>query len=335
MLSRRNLLLGTASLTALGTAAACGRTTDGAAPASRPDGAGNPRPVKKILFDYPFTSLPIYAAITGIMIDYAGTKGVEIVLTNDNNDLTQQVTNLTTHLGSDVDAVVSFPADPASLDSLAQQYMAAGKHWVTYGGDLDHQDATLQFSFEQSGRQLAEDAAQWIQGTLGGRAKVLIVEDQVIQIGRERTKGLVEALAEKAPGAQIVAQQQGITPSEGLSVTTAALAQHPDIDVVLAATGDAAQGAYQALVTAGRPEDDPRTYVGGLDANLFALQRMKAGNFFRGTVTVDGVAIAQAVVDIPLALGRGETDASRDLPVSLVTPTDTAQIDALIEQFGG
>ncbi len=89
-------------------------------------------------------------------------------------------------------------------------------------------------------------------------------------------------------------QQQGVSPSEGLSVTSAALAQHPDIAVVLTAVGDAAQGAYQALVTAGRPETDAKTYVGGLDANLFALQKMKAGTFFRATVTVDGIAIAHA-----------------------------------------
>ncbi|WP_432533020.1 sugar ABC transporter substrate-binding protein [Kineococcus arenarius] len=308
-------------------------SSSSAAPAS--DGTTGPTPVKKILFSYPFSSLPIYAALTGIMTDYARTKDVTIELTNDNSDLTQQVANLTTYLNSDVDAVVAFPADPASLESIAAQYRAAGKYWVTYGGDLSEQDATLQFSFEESGRMLATHAGEWVNSTLGGRAKVLVIEDQVIQIGRERTRGLVEALAEVAPGAQVVVQQQGITPQEGLSVTNAALAQHPDVNVVLAAAGDAAQGAYQALVTAGRAEDDPRTYVGGLDANLFALQRMKAGSFFRSTVTVDGVEIAQAVVDIPLALGRGETDASIDLPVSLVTPADTAAVDALIQQFGG
>lgn len=334
MVTRRTLLLG-AGLSVVGATTACGTMTEQSGSGSTASGSSGPRPVKKILFDYPFTSLPIYAALTPIMVDYAKTKSVGFELTNDNNDLSQQITNLTTYLNSDVDAVVSFPADPASLEAMAKQYKAAGKYWVTYGGDLPTQDATLQFSFEDSGKQLADHAGTWVNETLGGRAKVLVIEDQTIQIGRERTKGLVEGLEATAPGAQVVVQQQGVSPSEGLSVTSAALAQHPDIAVVLTAVGDAAQGAYQALVTAGRPETDAKTYVGGLDANLFALQKMKAGTFFRATVTVDGIAIAHAVVDIPLALGQGKKDASVDLPVALITMDDPAAVDAQITIFGG
>ena len=313
------------------TLAGCGTTTSEAASEAQTAQRG---PVDKILFDYPFTALPVYGAIVPIIEARAAEMGVTVEFTNDDMDLGKQVTNLNTYLSSDVDAVVSFPADPASLESIARSYIDAGKYWVTYGGDLDNQDATLQFSFEESGRQLGEYAGQWAQENLGGEGKVLILEDMTIQIGQERTKGIVEALAETAPGLEVVSQQQAVTPDEGLTVTSAVLAQHPDVDIVLASVGDAAQGAYQALVASGRAQDDPTTFVGGLDPNLFELQQMKAGNFFRASTYFSVAELVQQVIDIPIALGEGKTDASVNLPVSLVT-ADDPNLDVYIAELGG
>ncbi|WP_448809260.1 sugar ABC transporter substrate-binding protein [Agromyces bauzanensis] len=312
--------------------AGCGTTTSDSADAA--DGAVERGPVDKILFDYPFTALPVYGAIVPVIEARAAEMGVTVEFTNDDMDLGKQVTNLNTFLSSDVDAVVAFPADPASLESIARSYMDAGKYWVTYGGDLENQDATLQFSFEESGRQLGEYAGQWAMENLGGTGKVLIIEDKSIQIGQERTKGIVEALAETAPELEVVSQQQAVTPDQGLTVTSAVLAQHPDVNIVLAAVGDAAQGAYQALVASGRAEDDPTTFVGGLDPNVFELQQMKAGNFFRASTYFSIVELVQHVIDIPIALGEGKQDASVDLPVSLVTAEDR-NLDAYIAELGG
>jgi len=291
-------------------------------------------PVKKILFDYPFTALPVYGAITNIVQARAAEKGVEVVFTNDEMDLQKQVSQLTANLSSDVDAVVSFPVDPASLESVAQQYRDAGAYWVTYGGDMENQDATLQFSFYQSGYDMGKDAAEWALENVGPDAEVIVLTETVRQIGQERTQGLLDGLSETGPDLQIVAEQQAVTPDDGLSVTTALLAQHPDANVVVAAVGDAAQGAYQALVAAGRSEDDPSTYVGGLDPNLFLLQKMRDGGFFRAATYFSLEDLVANVIDIPVALGDGAQDASVDLPVTLVT-SDDPNLSDYITELGG
>jgi len=141
--------------------AACSTTSADDQSAPSAGGETDAGGVDKILFDYPFTALPVYGALVGVLEDVAAEKGVEIVLTNDEMGLEKQVSQLNSYIGSDVDAVVSFPVDPASLESIAQQYRDAGKFWVTYGGDMTNQDATLQFSFYQSGFDLGENAAQW------------------------------------------------------------------------------------------------------------------------------------------------------------------------------
>jgi ribose transport system substrate-binding protein len=303
------------------------------------DSGGSTTPVErgavdKILFDYPFTSLPVYSAIQGIVQERAAKAGVEVVFTNDDGDLQKQVTQLGSYLTQDVDAVVSFPVDPASLEGVAQQYRDAGKYWVTYGGDMDNQDATLQFSFYDSGYMLGVDAAQWALDNVGPDAEVIVLTETVRQIGQERTQGLLDGLKETGPDLQIVGQEQAVTPDDALTATTTLLAQHPNVNVVVAAVGDAAQGAYQALVASGRAEDDGATYVGGLDPNLFGLQKMKEGKFFRAATYFSLVDLVNYVIDIPVALGDGEADPSVDLPVELVK-ADNPDLDKYLAELGG
>lgn len=321
-----------AAVTALALAGCSTTSADDAGGGSAtPDERGE---VKKILFDYPFTALPVYGAISGIVQARAAEQGVEVVFTNDEMDLQKQVSQLTSNLTSDVDAVVSFPVDPASLESIAQQYRDGGKYWVTYGGDMENQDATLQFSFYDSGYQLGADAAQWAIDNVGPDAEVIVLNETVRQIGQERTQGLMDGLTETGPDLQIVAEQQAVTPDEALSVTTALLAQHPNVNVVVTAVGDAAQGAYQALVASGRAEDDAKTYVGGLDPNLFGLQKMEEGKFFRAATYFSLEELVRQVIDIPIALGKGEEDASVDIPVTLVK-SDDPKLPDYIAELGG
>lgn len=290
--------------------------------------------VKKILFDYPFTFLPVYGAIRGIVEKTAADAGVEVTFTNDDGDLQKQVSQLTSNLGGDIDAVVSFPVDPSSLESIAQQYKDAGKYWVTYGGDMKNQDASLKFSFYKSGHDLGVNAAQWALDNVGPNAKVIIVSDRSRQIGSERTQGILDGLKETAPDLQIVGDQQAVAPDEALSVTTALLAKDPDVNLVLTSVGDAAQGAYQALVASGRAEDDPKTYVGGLDPNLFGLQKMSEGKFFRAATYFSLSELVSNVINIPVSLGKGEKDASVDLPVEIVT-ADNPNLKKYITELGG
>lgn len=305
----------------------CGTTS-----ASKPSAAAaghKPR----ILVDYPFTALPIYTLMARSARQIAAKKGVDLEFTNDNMDLQKQVGNLETYLNQGVDAVVSFPMDPASVEGVAQRYIAAGKPWVTYGADMKHQSATIKFSFEKSGEMLAGDAGEWMKQAPNGRRKVLILSDSTTQLGRERTAGMVEGIKKAAPDA-VVLKQEAVTPDQGLTATSAVLAKNRDLNVVLGVSGDAAQGAFQALLQAGRAKRDTKTYVGGLDGNLYDLQQMRAGTFMQGLVITPVPVLANAIVGVPLALVRGQSDASVNLPVQLIKPGNP-KLGELIKQFGG
>ncbi|HWH26562.1 MAG TPA: sugar ABC transporter substrate-binding protein [Pseudolysinimonas sp.] len=329
MFKSRKVRLASVTVAAILALSGCGTTA-----VSASSDAGSRGEVKKILFDYPYTALPVYSALVPKIKAAAKKAGVSVEFTNDDMDLAKQVTNLNAYVSSDVDAVVSFPADPTSLEGIAKDYVNSGKYWVSYAGDVNGQDATLQWSFEKSGRMLGEDAGTWAQKNLGGKGKVLIISETTVQVGRERTKGLIAGLKETAPDMTVVLDQEGVTPTDGLTITNAVLAKHPDVNMVLATVGDAAQGAYQALVASGRSETDAKTYVGGLDPNLFELQKMEAGSFFRGTTYFSLDDMATAVVNIPIALGEGKKNASINLPVKLVKHGDP-QMAFYIQELGG
>ena len=333
-ISTRRGILALAALTTSALAlTACGTTTE---PSSAGTAASTaPGAISTVLFDYPYTSLPVYQVLVTAAQARAAERGVTLELTNDNMDLSAQVSNLNTWLTKKPGAVVSFPMDPAAIESVATSFRSQGSIWVTYGGDLQNQDASLQFSFYDSGYELGKNAGEWANAHLGGKGKVLLLIDDTIQLGRERSQGIVEGLSATAPGVEIVGKQQGITPEQGLSVTNSVLSQHPDVNIVLAAAGDAAQGAYQSLVAAGRAVDDPSTYVGGLDGNLSLLQAMKRGEFVRALTTIDPVEIGNAVIDVPLDKAAGTLpDGVFNVDVALVTP-DYPGLDALITAFGG
>lgn len=297
------------------------------------DVVGQEGEVQTILFSYPFTALPVYSILTQQAQGVAEDRGVEVVFTNDNMDLGQQVTNLTTYLNDEsIDAAVVFPADPASLNPIAEQYMEAGKYWITYGGDLENQDATLQFSFEESGCTLAEHAAMWADEQIGGEGTVLVLIDETIQIGQERSEGILNCLEESAPELEILTHQ-AVTPDDGLSATNTVLSQNPDVNIVLTAVGDAAQGAQQALLENGRAEDDENTYVGGLDGNGSLFESMRDDTFVRGIVTANFEELGQQIIDLPIAVGQGAADTVVDLPAYLIT-AESEDIDDYIEAFG-
>ena len=320
------LLAITAAGVALSGLSACSVITEPAKTTSARSGE-----VTTIVFDHPYSSLPVWGVIVGYAQERAKELRVRLEVTKDDANLATQVSNLETYLAKHVDAVVSFPMDNPSIKSIADKFRADGTIWVTYGSELKGQDGSLQFSFKESGRLLGEGVGKWALENLGGRGKALILEDKTTQIGLERTEGMIEGLKATAPNVEVVAQQQAFTPQDALSVTTSVLAQHPDLNMVVAVTSDGAQGAYQALLQSGRAEGDAKTWVGGIDASTFLVQKIAAGTFARGIVTYEPKDLGYAVVDLPIAIASGTVkDATYDVPVELVTPADKNRLAELL-----
>jgi ABC-type sugar transport system substrate-binding protein len=163
---------------------------------------------------------------------------------------------------------------------------------------------------------------------------VAFLIDETIELGRERTKGMIDAFTKLAPGVDVVAREQAIDPDTGLSKTNALLAKHPDLNIVLGITDSAAYGGYKAFQQAGRKKDDRKTFVGGQDGSVPSLLVIKQGTFYRASAALAPRDMADAIVEVPLAVAAGKANPSAQVPVKLVRRGDTAEIDALLAQNG-
>ncbi|WP_199753101.1 sugar ABC transporter substrate-binding protein [Actinoplanes sp. ATCC 53533] len=329
MSRRRFLAVSGGAATAAALAACSGPETAASGTGSSSAAA---KALTKIGLDYPFSQLPSYAPLVKLTTAAAKQRNVELITTNDAAVFDTQVSSLTAWIGQRIPAIVSFPMVFEATEKIAKQALDAGLIWVTYGGSLQNQSADIQFSFLASGALLGDAAAQWATESLGGKGKIAFLTDATIQLGRDRTKGMIDAFTKAAPGVEVVAQEQAIDPDTGLSKVKAILAKHPDLNLVLGVTDAAAYGGFKALQQAGRADDDAKTFVGGVDGAIPSLLALKQGTFYRASVALSPRDIAEAIVNVPLAVAAGTPNPSADLPVTLLKKTDTAKIDDLIAQ---
>jgi ABC-type sugar transport system substrate-binding protein len=277
-----------------------------------------------IAFDYPFTFLPVYAGVIKFAKARADELGLSLLQTNDAGKPEVQATSVDTLIAKNVPAIVSFPMIFEAMEAQAKRARDVGIIWITYGGTMANQSASIQFSFRAGGELLGSDAAVWANDVMGGKGKVAFLVDETIQLGRERSEGMMDAFTAAAPEMEVVAREQAIDPDTALSKTSAILAQHPDVNVVLGVTDGAAYGAYKALTLGGRSDTDPSTYVGGQDGDLGSLQLVQQGTIYRSSAALQLRDIGRAVVDVPVAVAAGKSDeeASIDVPIKLVRKGD-------------
>ncbi|MGW2613804.1 sugar ABC transporter substrate-binding protein [Streptomyces sp. NPDC001500] len=294
--------------------------------------AGGARTLTEIGLDYPFTQIPLYSSLVALTSAAAKKRGVSLVTTSDGGSADTQAANLRTWVSRKTQAIVSFPMVFEATEAIAEAALDAGLIWVTYGGTLEHQSADIQFDFLRGGTLLGEAAARWANERLDGKGKIAFLTDDTIQLGRERTKGMIDAFTRAAPGVDVVAREQAIDPDSGLSRSRAVLAKHPDLNIILGVTDAAAYGGFKALQQTGRDSADARTFVGGQDGAVPSLLAIKKGTFYRASAALAPRDIAGAVVDVPLAVAAGKADPSVQVPVTLVGHGDTARIDALLAQ---
>jgi ribose transport system substrate-binding protein len=328
--SRRHFLTLSGGLTAAAALSACSApVSTSSASASH---AATTKSLAKIGLDYPFTQLPLYSTLVKLSTAGAKKHGISLVTTSDQTSPDIQASNLAAWVSQKIPAIVSFPMVFEATEKIAKSALDAGLIWVTYGGSLENQSADIQFSFTEGGRLLGTAAAKWANETLGGKGKIAFLTDSTIQLGRDRTKGMIDAFTKLAPGVDVVAQEQAIDPDTGLSKSNAILAKHRDLNIVLGVTDAAAYGGFKAFQQAGRSVTDAKTYVGGQDGASMCLAAIKQGTFYRASAALAPQDIADAIVDVPLAVAAGKAKPSADVPITLVTKTDGAKIDALLAQ---
>lgn len=276
---------------------------------------------KKIAVSFPNASV-IGAVITSL--DAAKAKGKEmgynVIVDDPGTDLNKQINTIKTWIGQKVEVIVVNALQPDAFEAVAKQAREAGIIWITYGQKIQNQDATVGYAQYPDGRALGEYAGKWITDTQGGKANVIILGYEKGVWGQQRGSGIKDGLLAQAPNAKIVAEQDAISPTEGLNVTRSLLQAHPDANVILGVEDPATEGSYKAWIASGKDPKDPNGFVGGMDGTVPALKLLKeGGNIYRASMAIPLIEVGYAIVTTADDFLNGKGKGDVIVPLELVT----------------
>jgi len=225
---------------------------------------------------------PFFVSVQEGAQQEADLVGANLVVTDAQNDLSKQVSDVQDLIQQGVDVLLINPVDSAGIVPAVRQANDAGIPVFAIDRGIDTSSGA------QVVAQIASDnvfggrlQARFINEQLGGSGNVVELEGiPGTSAARDRKQGFEDELGEIAPGIEIIANQPaGFDQAEGLSVMQNILQANPNqIDAVVAANDSMALGALQAIQQAGatRPNGE-RILVVGFDAIDQALEQIGMG----------------------------------------------------------
>ncbi|MFD5495580.1 substrate-binding domain-containing protein [Streptomyces sp. NPDC127091] len=250
----------------------------------------------------------------------ARKQGLDLTVTDAQNDASQQANQLQNFTSGGLDAIIVNPVDS---DAAGPAVRSANKSdipvvAVDRGVNKAETSALVASDNVAGGRQGAEALAE----KLGGEGTIVILQGQAgTSASRERGSGFAEGLKEY-PGIKVVAKQPAdFDRTKGLDVMTNLLQAHPDIDGVFAENDEMALGAIKALGSkAGKS-----VQVVGFDGTPDGLKAVEQGTLY-ASVAQQPRELGRIAVDNALRAAEGKKiDETVMVPVKVVTKENVAE----------
>jgi len=230
----------------------------------------------------------------------AAEVGADVNVTDPSGDSSKQVSAIENFVTAGCKAIVVAALDPPTTQGPIETARAAGIKVIAQSMKTPVSDVWVSADERDMGYVIGKEAGRWISEKLGGKAKVLTINNDRIPQMIIRKKGIKEGISELAPKAEFVADQPAGSTAEALTVTESVLQAHPDLSVIVAVNDDSALGALAALESSGI--DTKNFFVGGVDATSEARAKIGANTAFRASVD-----------NVPFDNGRKDVDIAIDL----------------------
>jgi ribose transport system substrate-binding protein len=294
---------------------------DPAAPVCRP-----PPGLEKILAFSQDTRREFMQGVDQGLAAAAKDRGLQYRLLAADSDATRQAEQVRSLVATRAGGVVASAVDSVSLAPRLQEVMWSGGYVSTVVAP----PATSLLNAPQylTGKVLGDAASAHIKGTLGGKAKVVLLTQDSLEFLAPRFVALRDSLRD-IPGATVVADisPNPVSKDGGFATMRTILLANPDVDVVLGAD-NVVLGALAALRAAGKTRANQ--FLGGIDGEPEAVSEIKKGNSpYRISISlaspVFGYAMGQHAAD--WLEGKSIPQATDILP-SPLTAANIAQYEA-------
>jgi ribose transport system substrate-binding protein len=256
----------------------------------------------------------------------AKDRGLHYRLLVADSDAARQAEQVRSLVATRAGGVVASAVDSVSLAPRLQEVMWSGGYVSTVVAP----PATSLLNAPQylTGKVLGDAASAHIKGTLGGKAKVVLLTQDSLEFLAPRFVALRDSLRD-IPGATVVADisPNPVSKDGGFATMRTILLANPDVDVVLGAD-NVVLGALAALRAAGKTRANQ--FLGGIDGEPEAVSEIKKGNSpYRISISlaspIFGYAMGQHAAD--WLEGKSIPQAMDILP-SPLTAANVAQYEA-------
>jgi galactofuranose transport system substrate-binding protein len=236
-----------------------------------------------VAFSQNASNNPWRLAETASMKEEAAKQGVQLTITDANNDQSKQISDIKGLIAQKPDALFIAPITE-QIGNVVTEAAAASIPVFLLDRDVDHNVAkpgqdyvtVMQSDFVQEGKRAAVQMAK----ATGGNAKIIELEGTTgASPAIDRKKGFDEAIKE-CSGMEVVVSQDGdFTRAKGQSVAETLLQSHPDATAIYAHNDEMALGAIAAVKAIGKvPGKD--IMVVSIDGEKDALTAVAAGDLF-------------------------------------------------------
>ncbi|MGA5084969.1 ABC transporter permease/substrate-binding protein [Streptomyces pseudogriseolus] len=262
---------------------------------------------------------PFFVQIRDGAEEEAKKLGVDLTVTDAQNDASQQANQLQNFTSGSLSAVVVNPVDSDAAGPSVRGANQAGIPVIAVDRGVNKADTSaLVASDNVEGGALGAKA---LAEKLGGKGTIVILQGQAgTSASRERGAGFAEGL-KAYPGIKVVAKQPAdFDRTKGLDVMTNLLQAHPDIDGVFAENDEMALGAIKALGA----KAGTSVQVVGFDGTPDGLKAVRAGTLYASVAQQPSELGRIAVRNALRAAEDEKVEKMVKVPVKVVTKENVA-----------
>jgi ribose transport system substrate-binding protein len=291
--------------------------------------------VKSVAFGHASSASSIYPVLVHGAQREASARGYKLLTSSANDDSAAQLDELNTWIAQRIAGVIVAPVDSSAMGPVIERAHTDDVKFLSYANrSLPGVDGSVVFDNPQGAKLVGRAAANWVNTTLGGRAKVALLTYDGQEAGRQRIDGAVAALTEMAPAVEIVARQEAVFADKALPVFQSMLQAHPDINVVLCMADDACLGAERAFMQSNpSKERQEAMFMAGWDGTMPVLEAIASGSVIRASGLLDLDETGRASIEATINAVEGSGRTRIDLPYVLIEQSDPAKAQTYIDKY--
>ncbi|MFJ9213086.1 substrate-binding domain-containing protein [Streptomyces sp. NPDC102264] len=249
----------------------------------------------------------------------AKAKGVELTVTDAQNDASQQANQIQNFTSGAMSSVIVNPVDSDAAGPSVRAANKAGIPVIAADRGVNKADIDTLVASDNvaGGRQAAKTLAE----KLGGEGRIVVLQGTAgTSASRERGQGFAEGI-KAYPGIKVVARQPAdFDRTKGLDVMTNMLQAHSGVNGVFAENDEMALGAVKALGS----KAGTSVPVVGFDGTPDGLKAVKAGTLYASVAQQPAELGRLAVLNAIKAARGDEVAPTVKVPVKVVTAENVA-----------